>query len=180
MNQSEIAARLKKFEGCISYMYKCTGGEVTVGVGHAIQTAMDAGALSWRINGSAATAEQAAADYARVAAAQKGMPAEKYEALTRCRMADPDIEKLLAGDIQIFENKLSAVLPKLAQYPEPAQQALFDMAYNLGIAGLLKFHKMLAAVDAGNWETAAAESRRNGIGDGRNAEIAALFRQAAA
>ena len=36
---------------------------------------------------------------------------------------------------------------------------------------------VLAAVDAGDWETAAKESHRNGIQQARNDETAALFRQ---
>jgi len=36
---------------------------------------------------------------------------------------------------------------------------------------------MLAAVDAGDWETAAQQSHRNGIQQARNDETAALFRQ---
>jgi hypothetical protein len=38
---------------------------------------------------------------------------------------------------------------------------------------------MLAAVDAGEWETAAAECHRRGINEDRNQQTAALFRQAA-
>ena len=43
MNRASVIARLKKFEGCLSYMYQCTGGKVTIGAGHAIPSAPDAG-----------------------------------------------------------------------------------------------------------------------------------------
>ena len=59
------------------------------------------------------------------------------------------------------------------------RQALFDMAYNLGVGGLLKFRKLLAACTSGQWEIAATECHRAGIGDERNLETAALFLQAA-
>ena len=51
------------------------------------------------------------------------------------------------------------------------------MAFNLRIAGLQKFVKLLQAVDAGDWETAARESQRQGIGQARNNATADLFRQ---
>jgi GH24 family phage-related lysozyme (muramidase) len=53
------------------------------------------------------------------------------------------------------------------------------MGYNLGVGGLLKFHKLLAAVDAGQWTTAAAQCHRMGIGDARNQATAGLFQRAA-
>lgn len=39
----------------------------------------------------------------------------------------------------------------------PRGAVLLDMAYNMGVAGLMNFHHMLAAVQAGDWKTAAAE-----------------------
>jgi type VI secretion system secreted protein VgrG len=173
MNQSAVGLRLRKFEGSVSYMYRCTGGEVTVGCGHAILTAADAPKLNWQIG-----AAGVAADWAKVAAAQKGMVASKYAPLTACRMDDGAIDALLTADIQVFEQALSRALPRWASYPEPAQEALFDMAYNLGVAGLKKFVRMLAAVDSGQWEVAAQECERLGINAERNQETAQLFRQA--
>ena len=120
-----------------------------------------------------------AADFARVAAADKGLPAVHYQSLTQCRLSDESIDALLLADIEAFEKNLTARLPAWQGYPEPVQQALFDMAYNLGVGGLLKFRKLLAACASGDWETAATECRRAGIGDSRNQETAALFRQAA-
>jgi GH24 family phage-related lysozyme (muramidase) len=83
-------------------------------------------------------------------------------------------------DIDAIEKNLSARLPAWHSYPEPGQQALFDMSYNLGGGGFLKFHKLLAACASGDWETAATECPRRGIADARNQETSALFRQAAA
>jgi GH24 family phage-related lysozyme (muramidase) len=179
MNRASVIARLKKFEGCLSYMYQCTGGKVTIGAGHAIPSAPDAGKLSWSIGGAPATPEQAQSDFARIAAAPAGLVAGGYENLTRCRMRADDIDALLLADAALFESKLEAALPGWASYPEPAQEALFDMGYNLGVGGLLKFHQLLAAVDAGQWTAAAAQCHRMGIGDARNRETANLFRQAA-
>jgi lysozyme len=171
MDRVAVVARLKKFEGCVSNMYRCTGGEVTIGVGHAIPNSGEASRLSWNMGG-------AAADFERVAAAPKGMPASAYAGLTQCRMSSGDIEALVEADVQSFEAQLGAALPRWTSYPAPVQEALFDMAFNLGLGGLKKFRRMLAAIDAGDWNTAAAQSHRQGIGAGRNQEIASLLRSA--
>jgi GH24 family phage-related lysozyme (muramidase) len=177
MDRTSAAERLKKFEGSTSYMYRCTGGEVTVGVGHAIFDSTHAQALPWA--GAPAPA-LIGDDYARVAAENKGFAAPHYEGLTQCRLTPDSVEALLLNDVDAFTAEITRQLPAWTGYPEPVQQALFDMAYNLGVGGLLRFPKMLAACAAGDWETAATECRRNGIDDARNAETAALFRQALA
>jgi GH24 family phage-related lysozyme (muramidase) len=176
MDRTIVANNLKKFEGSTSYMYRCSGGEVTVGVGHAILDAAHAQQLNWM---GPPAPDLISADYARIAAEEKGMAAAHYEALTQCRLSGDAIDTLLVADIAAFEANLTARLNAWTGYPEPAQQALFDMAYNLGVGGLLKFRKLLAACAAAQWAVAATECRRAGIGDERNRETAALFEQAA-
>jgi GH24 family phage-related lysozyme (muramidase) len=161
-------------------MYRCTGGEVTIGIGHAILKAADALTLTWSVNGSPATDDQIAADYAAVDAAPIGHVASAYAHLTQCRMADSDIDALIQADLTRFESQLAAALPNWNTYPEPVQEALFDMGFNLGIGGLLHFPSMLAAVNAGQWNVAASECHRRGISEARNQQTAALFMQAAA
>jgi GH24 family phage-related lysozyme (muramidase) len=174
MDPEQVIARLEKFEGRIPHMYLCTGGKVTVGIGHAIPSAADASQLSWE-----SAADQAQAGWTAVKAAQEGLVASRYAPLTTCRMDNDAINQLAAADVRIFTQSLAANFPNWDTYPAPAQAALFDMAYNLGIGGLKKFHNMLAAVDAGQWETAAQQCHRMGIQDERNQETAALFRKAA-
>ena len=178
MDREQVIARLEKFEGRVPHMYRCTGGEVTVGIGHAIPGAAEAAQLQWEIAGQAASASQAQSDFGNVAAAPKGMLAANYAALTQCRLSDEHIRSLVKADVQNFETRLAASFPKWISYPQPVQEALFDMAFNLGIGGLKKFVKLLGAVDAGDWETAAQESQRQGIAQARNNATADLFRQA--
>jgi len=174
-----VIPRVEKFEGRVPHMYLCTGGEVTIGIGHAIQTPADALKLAWSVDGRPATAAEIQAGYASVAAAQKGRVATSYAPLSPCRMVDPDIDALIAVDVTRFEASLAAALPNWNTYPAPAQAALFDMAFNLGLGGLKKFPSLLAAVDAGQWDVAATQCHRKGIGESRNLETAALFLQAA-
>jgi GH24 family phage-related lysozyme (muramidase) len=179
MDPALVIPRVEKFEGRVPHMYRCTGGKVTIGIGHAIETPVHALNLTWSIGGRPATTAEIQADYARVAAAQVGLLAKAYAGLSQCRMADPDIDALIAADVTRFAASLAAALPNWSTYPVPAQAALFDMAFNLGLGGLKGFPHMLAAVDAGQWNVAAAQCHREGIGDDRNQETAALFLQAA-
>ena len=177
MNAEPVIARLKKFEGEISWLYRCTGGETTIGVGHAILTSNDALQLNWQTISSTDRPSDGVIDldYHRVSAAPKGQVAKDYEQLTTIRMSDQAITALLQSDIDLFSLHLNRELVGWEEYPEPAQEAIFDMAYNLGVIGLLKFHRMLNACSEGDWATAAAESHRNGIPDERNEEIRQLF-----
>ena len=178
MDAASVVTRLEKFEGRVPHMYRCTGGEVTIGIGHAILSADAATALTWVVGGRAAAPDEIRADYARIAATPKGLVASSYASLSRCRMTDASITALAAADVDRFSAQVAAALPKWDSYPACVQAALFDMAFNLGVAGLLKFHKLLAACDAADWATAAAECHRQGIGEPRNQETAGLFRQA--
>ena len=171
MNRDEVRDRLYRLEGKSAYMYQCTGGEVTVGVGHAIFSPEDAGALVWSVG----TPQKAAADWANVKAAQPDKVASFYATFSTCRIGDDEIAKLCDSDIASYEAQLKKSLPKWDSYPELAQQALFDMGYNLGVAGLMKFKNMLAAVDRADGEEAAKQSHRKGIQESRNQEIYDLF-----
>jgi GH24 family phage-related lysozyme (muramidase) len=178
MNRDRVLARLERFEGSVPYMYRCTGGEVTAGVGHAIASSAAALELDWQIDSREASPAEIAADFAKIAAAPKGMAATLYESLSQCRLNNDYLQRLANEDIAAFEAGLTQAFARWPSFPEPAQEALFDMAFNLGIGGLRKFVKLLAAVEAGDWETAALESYRHGISEARNQETAALFRQA--
>jgi lysozyme len=62
----------------------------------------------------------------------------------------------------ILEMRLRDVIYELSEQPwwetlsDRQQRALVDMSYNLGIAGVLRFHEMIAAIEAGDWDRAAA------------------------
>jgi GH24 family phage-related lysozyme (muramidase) len=175
----DVIARLEKFEGRVPYMYRSIGGTVAIGAGHAIPSATDASKLSWVKGTRPATKEEIETDYSAVAAAPTGMMAWSYETLTFCRMSDEALNQLIVADLQQLIYSLAASFARWPGYPPPVQAALVDMAYNLGLGGLKKYPKMLAAVDAGDWEMAARECHRAGISEARNQETANLFREAA-
>jgi lysozyme len=66
-----------------------------------------------------------------------------------------EIETLLETDIARTIDGLMAALPWVADLDDVRQRVLVDMAFNLGVAGLLGFRRTLAAVQAGDYEAAA-------------------------
>jgi lysozyme len=62
---------------------------------------------------------------------------------------------LLANDIAAMERELQHALPWAATLDEVRQRVLLDMAFNLGIVGLLAFKRTLATVAAGQYQQAA-------------------------
>lgn len=69
-------------------------------------------------------------------------------------------EWILMDDIFVVEQALSKALPELwLNLGEVRKAALVDMGFNLGIVGLLKFKKMLAAMQGGDFSEAAREAK---------------------
>ena len=62
---------------------------------------------------------------------------------------------LLDNDLAAFQVELLRKLPWVADLDEVRQRVLIDMAFNLGVTGLLTFKKTLAAVKRGDYEKAA-------------------------
>ncbi|SRR6266700_1566042 len=64
---------------------------------------------------------------------------------------------LLGNRVQNAEAQVRTQIPWSIALDEPRRAVLENMAYNEGIAHLLGFHKMLAAMQIEDWKTAAAE-----------------------
>jgi GH24 family phage-related lysozyme (muramidase) len=180
-DHQEVKAMLMIAEGTLPHMYLDTTGLVTVGVGHMIPNAQAAQGLTFvvRATGAASTPDQVSAEYANVSRQQKGMLAARYQEFTALNMTDAAIQDLLSADLAVIEAGVAARFAGYAGYPEPAQDALLDMAFNLGVAGLaLHFPHLKAAAEAHDWATCAAQCHRNGISDARNQKTMALFQSA--
>jgi lysozyme len=61
---------------------------------------------------------------------------------------------LLSNDIDRVWTELNARLPWVTGLSDVRQRVLLDMAFNLGIDGLLKFRNTLATIEAGNYQKA--------------------------
>lgn len=90
-----------------------------------------------------------------------------------------EAEILLENDIARAIDDLNRALSWWHSLPEPQQRGLLNMAFNLGLTKLLKFKKMLAALEAGDGNLAALEALDSvwagQVGD-RAKRIATLYR----
>ena len=175
-------AKLEQFEGSIPWMYRDTAGHVTVGVGLMLPDAAAAARLTFVVDGRAATADEIAAEFARVDALPMGRPALFYRAPEngegKPELPQSEIDSLLRNVLTGFEGELRAGLSDYDGFPDSVKLALLDMAYNLGPAGLLHgYPRMIKAVEAGNWAQAAANCERVGPGAARNNWTREMFLQ---
>ena len=61
-------------------------------------------------------------------------------------LSDEEISFLLANDVKRCESQLRAALPWYDTLSEPRQAVLINMAFQMGVAGLLSFKQTLAAI----------------------------------
>jgi len=66
---------------------------------------------------------------------------------------------MLSSDLERAENDVRRDIGSFDELSPARQRVLVEMAFNLGIAGLKKFQRMLAALDAHDYKTAAAQMR---------------------
>ena len=168
----------KKWEGCCAWFYLDTRGNVTIWVGFEVESALIAQSLPMYLPGGtvSCTAQEKAAAWETVSAMTAGRLASSYEYSGCPVMLPSDGDSLLLAKLDALDKGLAAGIPGFEALPDPWKMALLDMAFNLGLKGLLDgYPRMLAAVQAGDGATAAAECHRNGIGDERNTWTAAQF-----
>lgn len=62
---------------------------------------------------------------------------------------------MLQNDINEVEHDLNIALPWLSKLDNTRKFALVNMAFNMGIGGLVSFHKTLSLVEEGDYDGAA-------------------------
>lgn len=70
-------------------------------------------------------------------------------------LSDAEIDFLLSNDIDRFEKQVIDALPWYSRLDDVRQRVLVNMAFNLGIAGLLGFKNTLAMIERGDYAGAA-------------------------
>lgn len=70
-------------------------------------------------------------------------------------LSEAEIDFLLSNDIDRFEKQLIDALPWYGRLDDVRQRVLVNMAFNLGIAGLLGFKNTLAMIERGDYAGAA-------------------------
>lgn len=181
-----LPAFTKALEGSVPTMYRDSKGLVTVADGNLVDPVSLALALPFvhRSDGSPATSQEIADDWARVKAA--GLGAKAGAAVAQLKLTDAGIAGLLQSTLASFEAKLRAALPNWEQAPADAQLGALSMAWAMGPGFTSEFPKWTAAFKAGQWATAAAEcdmpEGENGVNPNlhpRNVDDARLFANAA-
>lgn len=72
-------------------------------------------------------------------------------------LSDDEVMYLLRNDIKRVYEELDSNLPWFSELDEVRQDVLQDMCFNMGITRFMKFRKMLAAVELGDYNRAAEE-----------------------
>jgi len=70
-------------------------------------------------------------------------------------ITEAEAELMLSNDIDDFADRLKREIPWMVELSPVRQRVLLDMAFNLGISGLLKFKRTLKAIRAKQYEKAA-------------------------
>ena len=186
---SVFLKELTRWEGEHRCMYVDTRGHVTTGIGHLLKNADQALKLPWFHAGTGRPATQAEvkAAFERLCQAwrddKQANPAGKGPSLRRCReLSDLVLPEGLPRKLATerlnaeFLTHLRGLFPGFDGYPMPAQHALVDMAYSLGVGKLRdKFPTLLKACRDGDFEMAAKECKRSSSRRERNEATQALF-----
>jgi len=73
-------------------------------------------------------------------------------------LSDAEVDYLLENDIDWVVSQLSHTIPNWDDLPERVQIALASMAFQMGVAGLFGFSRMLGHIEQKNWTEAAREA----------------------
>jgi GH24 family phage-related lysozyme (muramidase) len=187
----ELAAQIALFEGQTNYLYKDTSGAITLGVGLLFanaQALLDSGIPFYRKDGSPVVETALIrAEFAFMARLPKGRRATYYGKQAQLfadeRALSAHLYKRLnlawqdARTFYQMRAKMAAAAPfvKFDDLPTPAQCALADMAFNLGLTRLLAYTKLRQALRVGNFTLAAQQSTRKGVPAWRNRAIKQWF-----
>lgn len=71
------------------------------------------------------------------------------------KLSDDEIDFLLSNDIDRHAEELFKLAPWIKNLDEARQGALVNMAFNLGVAGLLGFKNTLSLIQGGKYDDAA-------------------------
>ena len=122
-----VCQRLIIHEGLRLQPYFCSKKKLTIGVGRCLDT-----------NPLTSEEEKTVGDW--------------RHGITKCSAM-----YLLRNDIKKVYKELKKELSFFIDLDSERQYALIDMAFNLGILGLLRFKKMLKAMEKGDFKTASKE-----------------------
>jgi GH24 family phage-related lysozyme (muramidase) len=178
IDKAKALALIEPFEGTVPWMYLDVNGYVTVGIGNLLASPHVATTLVWDRRGGGVEPDEVEVvdEWERVHRAVRGLPAIQYKRLTTMELHPSEIARLFGRRVDEFETSLQHLFPGFAGWPEPAQLATLDMAFNLGAGALPRdWPNLTAALRAQDWRAAAAQSHRPQSRPARNAAVLELF-----
>ena len=118
----KLIAQLKRHEGFRAMPYRCTAGYLTIGYGRNIDN-VPLSTDEWRV-----------------------IKANSLDELVSKGIAEPEAESLLILEVQRLHKVLGQKIKWFAELDEVRQAVLINMAFNLGVTGLLKFKNTLTLI----------------------------------
>ena len=167
----EVIAHYKKFEGYANHFYLDGPGFVTIGIGCMIPNANAASKLRMinEIIDRPATPDEIIEEYDYVKTSLSGQTLKYYEEFTSLTLPEKDIISLFDLRYRDKFHDLKRMIPEFLEFPDAVQEVLLDMAFNLGVTGLLmKFPNFITKIRAHKYSEAALNCHRRGIGEERN------------
>lgn len=128
----KLRAQLRRNEDDRLTVYRCTAGKLSIGVGRNLD---DCGI--------------SAAETRRLGITVASCIAHGITSAQSAALLENDIDRTVAD--------LDSALPWWRTLSDVRQRVLIDMCFNMGLAKLLGFRRMLAAARAGRWGDAVAE-----------------------
>lgn len=137
--KQKLTALLRKHEGCELQVYNDTENKATIGIGRCLST-------------KGLSKEEC--DYLKIGTYDKNAVIAELEVRG---ITQSEAEYLLSNDIDYFTTELSKSLDFFNKLPETAKIVLIDMAFNMGISGLLKFKNTIELIEKGQYILASRE-----------------------
>lgn len=173
------------FEGCVAHFYADVKGLITIGVGNLVDP-IDAalGLRMYRLDGVQASRTEIREDWNAVKANPHAAKlGHRFAAkLTRLRMRDDDIRRLVETKLLANENVLRSTFPDFDSWPADAQLATFSMAWACGPYFTRGFPHLTAALQTQDFLAASNACFMNEAGNPglhpRNIANRVLYRNA--
>ena len=137
--KEKLIELLVKHEGERLTAYDCPAGYPTIGVGRNLQTK---------------GLTKAECDYLKLGTYENNSVIAKLEVRG---ITKDESRYLLSNDIDYFTTELGKRVFGFNSLKETAKIVLVDMAFNMGISGLLKFAKTLSFINSGKYKEASKE-----------------------
>jgi GH24 family phage-related lysozyme (muramidase) len=124
-----------------------------------------------KVKAKGASPIEIAQDWDEVAKQPFGMTygAEYYAPFTRCWLTLAEVQSTFDQDLRLHAIEIRTnVFADFDLLPQAAQEAIFDMEFNMGSESLNKFTHFKEAVNARDWDRAAETCHRITLDESRN------------